>query len=189
MDEKTKMKFWIKTLLSSYRVFPEIVRTIDKIIELQATSFSFYTDIFNMSSTSLKEYEKVIDLSERKNNVINLYRMTKELMDGLEEEDLDILEKKYIDKWNSDEIAESLGISRRTVFRRINKILSDIYQKCKENRWTLRLVEAQTKGEPWLQDKYHKLIIENYKNSHFDSKSYVKTYNKSSSELYVGNFG
>ena len=189
MSEETKMKFWIKTLLSSYKIFPEIIRTIDKIIELQATSLSFYTDVFNMSKCSIKEYEKVIDLSERKNNVINIYLMTKSLMDGLDEEDNEILEKRFIDGWNSEDIAADLGVSRRTVFRRLNKIFHDITQKCKSQKWTLRLIESQTKTESWLKDKYLKLVTETYKNSHFKSKEYVQTYNKSSSELYVGNFG
>ena len=189
MDDKTKMKFWIKTLLSSYKFFPEIISTIDKIIDLQATSLSFYADVYNMNRSSLKEYEKVIDLSERKNNIINIYLMTKKLMDGLSYEDLDIIEKKFIDGWNSEEIASELGISKRTVFRKINRILYEIYLKCKQDKWTVRLIESQTKSESWLQDKYIKLVTENYKNSNFKSTSYTADYSKSSSELYVGNLG
>lgn len=190
MDEKAKMKFWIKTLLSSYNIFPQIIKTIDKIIELQASSLSFYSDVFNLSKTAYKEYEKVIDLTERKDSLINIYIMTKKLLNDITDIEYEILERKYIDGWCSEEIASEFGISRRTVFRKLDKILEEIYHNCKQNKWTVRFIESQTKGESWLKDKFNKLVLENFKNSNYKSvKKYISDYSKSSSELYVGNLG
>ena len=47
MSDETRFKFWIKTLISCQSTFPEIIKTVDKIIEIQASSVSFASDIFN----------------------------------------------------------------------------------------------------------------------------------------------
>ena len=41
MNAETKFKFWIKTLISEQNTLPEIIKTVDKIIEIQASSVSF----------------------------------------------------------------------------------------------------------------------------------------------------
>ena len=96
MPEEMKMKFWIKTLLSSQSTFPEIIKTLDRIIELQATSLSFASNIYNLENPTLNQIEKVIDLSERKTHLLNIFVMTKELTKGLSDLDTDFLEKKYV---------------------------------------------------------------------------------------------
>ena len=55
MSEEMKMKFWIKTLLSSQSTFPEIIKTLDKIIELQATSLSFSSTIYNLENPTFNQ--------------------------------------------------------------------------------------------------------------------------------------
>ena len=72
LDEEKRLKFWIRTLLSSYSTFPEIIKTVDKIIELKASSISFASDIYNFTST-YNQVEQVIDLTERKNNLLNIH--------------------------------------------------------------------------------------------------------------------
>ena len=91
MSEEMKMKFWIKTLLSSQSTFPEIIKTLDKIIELQATSLSFSSTIYNLENPTFNQIEKVIDLSDRKTHLLNIFVMTKELTKGLSFSDADFL--------------------------------------------------------------------------------------------------
>ena len=79
LTKEQKYKFWIKTLFSSYSTLPEIIKTVDKIIELQASSTSFISDIYNLEKSAYDQVEKVINLSERKNNLLNIYIMVKEL--------------------------------------------------------------------------------------------------------------
>ena len=46
-DKDIDLKIWIKTLLYSYKVFPNLINTVDKIINLQASSMSFTSSIYN----------------------------------------------------------------------------------------------------------------------------------------------
>jgi len=180
LTEEQKLKFWIKTLLSSHGTIPEIIKTLDKIIELQASSVSFASDIYGQDKSTMSQVERVINLSERKNFLLNVYIMSKELLNGLNESDIDFLQRKYIFNWSAEELARDLDISVRTVYRRIDKLIDDIYIKLKSKNWSLRFLESQVKNEHWLLDKFKKQVADYCKSTN---------YNKSSSESYLGNLG
>ena len=147
LSDDQKMRFWIKTLLSSYNIFPEIIKTVDKIIELQATSISFATDIYNGESTTYNQMEKVIDLSERKNALLNIFIMTKQIIKTLNTQDFDFLEKKFVFGWNAEDLSKEFNISVRTVYRKVDKLIDEIYHNLKRKNWSLRFLESQIKGE------------------------------------------
>ena len=160
MTSETKFKFWIKTLLSSYQVFPEIINTIDKIIELQASTISFSSDIYNKSKTPFDEFEKVIDLSERKNSLLNIYLMTKELLKKLSFNDNEFIEKRFIFNWSIEELAKEYSVSLRTIYRKTDRIIDQIYKTSISNNWTLTFLESQVNEEGWLKDKFMKCVTE-----------------------------
>lgn len=167
MNTESKFKFWIRTLLSSYSIFPEIIKTVDKIIELQASTVSFASDIYNGDNSTLGQLEKVIDLSERKNSLVNIYLMTKDMLSGISNEDNEIIEKRFCLNWTAAEIAQDYNISLRTAYRKIDKIINEIYHVCKDRNWSLRLIESQVKDEAWLHDRYIKSIKEYLKNINY----------------------
>ena len=169
-----KFKFWIKALLSSYSTIPEIIKTLDKMIEFQATSISFISDIYNKEGSTLNQVEKIIDLSERKNKLLNIYIMTKKLISQLSVEDFSFIEKKFIFNWTCEELSNEFGISIRTVYRKTDKVLNDIFDQAKMNNWSLKFIEQQVDGEDWLKDKYFKQINDYLKltiNHHSQSSS------------------
>lgn len=167
MDNETRFKFWIKTLISEQNTIPEIIKTVDKIIEIQASSVSFSADIFNKNGTTMNQVEKVIDLSERKNSLINLYVMTKKMLKSLNEENNDFLERRFIYNWNAEELAEYYSISTRTVYRKIDSLIKTIYCECLKFKWTLKFIESQTKKEEWLKEKFLKCVSDYYKNTNY----------------------
>lgn len=175
LDDFQKLKFWIKALISSYNTIPQIIKTVDKIIEIQASSVSFMTDVFNKNKSTYSQVENVIDLSERKNCLLNIYVMTKKLLSSLSDDDFEILEKKYIFNWNNDDIAKFYSISTRTVYRRMDKIVSKISNFSIKQNWTLNFIESQVSSESWIKEKFYKVICEYLKNTNFG-------YNKSSSD-------
>ena len=77
MSDEQKMKIWIKTLLSVQANLPEIIKSVDKIIEINAQSLSFISDIYNTEKTTFSQVEKVIDLTERKNKLLNIFLISK----------------------------------------------------------------------------------------------------------------
>ena len=171
MSEEMKMKFWIKTLLSSQSTFPEIIKTLDKIIELQATSLSFSSTIYNLENPTFNQIEKVIDLSDRKTHLLNIFVMTKELTKGLSFSDADFLEKKYVYNISVECLAKEFEISPRTVYRRIDKLINRIYEKLKKKNWSLLFLESQIKNESWLKARFVSQVSDYIKNSNYGNNT------------------
>lgn len=168
LTEEQKIKFWIKTLLSSYSTFPEIIKTIDKIIELQASTVSFSSDVFNGSKSTYQQVERVIDLTERKNSLLNIYLVTQKMLKKVSPEDYDFLEKRFMYNWKIEELASELNVTMRTVYRKIEKLIDEIYQNLKLCNWTLKFIELQVKDEGWLKDRYKKQITDYFKNNNYE---------------------
>lgn len=186
MSAETKLKFWIKTLISEQSTLPEIIKTVDKIIEIQASSVSFSTDIFNKNGSTINQVEKVIDLSERKKSLINIYIMIQKMLKNLSADDYDFIERKFIYNWSNDELSDYYSVSIRTVYRRIDKLIKLIYEECLKNKWTLTFIESQTKEEGWLKEKYFKCVNDYFKNTNYKFEdNFNKNQSKSSSESYL----
>ncbi len=162
LTDENRMKFWIRTLLSSYNIFPEIINTIDKIIELRASSLSYSSDIYNFTST-YNQVEQVIDLSERKNYLLNIHYICNKILDSVNKDDFDFLEKRFVYNWKTEELASEFNISTRTVYRRIEKLIDDICLSLKKNNWSTRFIESQVKEEDWLKQRFYKQIKEYFK--------------------------
>ena len=154
-------------MLSSYNIFPELIKTLDKIIELQASSISFASNIYNSESTTLNQVERVIDLSERKNHLLNLHIMTKEMIRTMKSNDFYLLEKRYIYNWNAEDLAREFEVSTRTIYRKIDKLINDIFIHLKSKNWSNKFIESQIKNEFWLKERFIKFSSEYFKNSNY----------------------
>ena len=178
LSDEQKTKFWIKTLFASYSTLPEIIKTVDRIIELQASSTAFVNDIYNVQKSAFDQMEKVINLGERKKNLVNIYIMVGELYKSLDNESVEIIEKKYLYNYSTEALARDLGLSSRTIYRRIDKIIDEVYLLCKKRNWRVAFIESQLKEEDWIKQRYLKVVTEYCKNT-----NYAETYNMSSSSL------
>jgi len=175
-NDDIDIKIWVKALLYSYKVFPNLINTIDKIIKLKASSMAYYSSIYNLSKSTKDQIENVIDLSERKKNLVNIYLMISKLLDCLTYESRELAEKKFIDRYTSDELSQEYGVSVRTIYRRQNKVIEEIFSYVKKMKWSLKFIEIQVDGEEWLYERFYKLK-EEYLNDLNNA-----SYNKSSSE-------
>ena len=162
LGEEQKIKFWIKTLLSVHNNIPEVIKAVDKIIEIQASSISFITDIYNTEKSTLSQVEKVIDLSERKNNLLNIYLISQHLFSSIGDDERLFLERKFIFNWTADELAAEYNVSSRTIFRKTEKLIDKIYLSTKRKNWTLKFITLQVKNETWLNEKFKKLVKDYY---------------------------
>lgn len=168
-SNEQKYKFWIKTLLSAYSIYPEIIKTVDKIIELQATSISFTSEIYDYSKTTIKQMDAIIDLSQRKDSLVNIFLLTKQIIGAVAGESHDILEKRFCMNWSVEEIAHEYEISVRTAYRKLDRIMGEIYQYLKSNNWSIKFIESQVKDEAWLMDRYYKNVSDYIKNTYAPS--------------------
>jgi len=162
LGEEQKIKFWIKTLLSVHNNIPEVIKAVDKIIEIQASSISFITDIYNTEKSTLSQVEKVIDLSERKNNLLNIYLISQHLFSSVGDDERLFLERKFIFNWTADELATEYNVSSRTILRKTEKLIDKIYLSTKRKNWTLKFITLQVKNETWLNEKFKKLVKDYY---------------------------
>ena len=165
LGDEQKTKFWIKTLLSTYNNIPEIIKAVDKIIEIQASSLSFISDIYNTEKSTYCQVEKVIDLSERKNNLLNIYLITKNLFSALDEEERLFIERRFVFNWTAEELAVEYEVSTRTIFRKIEKLIDKIFITTKRKNWTLKFITLQVKNEQWLNEKFKKLVKDYYQST------------------------
>lgn len=154
ISDEQKMKLWIKTLLSVQANLPEIIKSVDKIIELNASSLSFASDIYNTEKTTFSQVEKVIDLTERKNKLLNIFLISKNLLSCIGEEDRVFLKRKYVFNWTAEDLAQEYQISVRTVFRRTDKLIEKIYEQTKKKNWSVNFINLQVRDETWIQAKF-----------------------------------
>ncbi len=168
MSDEQRHKFWIKTLLSAQKIFPEIIKRVDNIIELQASSVSFASDIYGSENPTMKQFEKVINLTDRKSFLLNLNLISQQLTNDLNKDDKDFLEKRYIHGMSVETLAEDFSISVRTVYRRIDKLISQIQDNILRKNWSLKFLESQIKNEYWLQQKFLSHVTEYCKNLNYN---------------------
>lgn len=167
ISDKQKMILWIKTLISVQNNLPEIIKSVDKIIELNASSLSFTSDIYNTEKSTFAQVEKVIDLTERKNKLLNLYLISKHLLQCTSEEDRIFLKRKFIYNWSIDDLAQEYFVSPRTIFRRTEKIIEKIYETTKKKNWSLNFIRLQVNNEYWLHEKFNKFAKDSMSFSNF----------------------
>ena len=155
IDDEQKMKLWIKTLLSVQGSLPEIIKSVDKIIEINASSLSFVTDIYNTEKSTYAQVEKVIDLTERKNKLLNLYLISKNFLSSVNEEERLFLKRKFVFNWTAEDLANEYDVSVRTIFRKTEKLIENIHEKLKRKNWSLKFLNIQVKNESWLLEKFY----------------------------------
>lgn len=167
LNDKQKMILWIKSLISVQNNLPEIIKSVDKIIELNASSLSFTSDIYNAEKSTFAQVEKVIDLTERKNKLLNIYLISKNLLQSTSEEDRIFLKRKFIYNWSIDDLAQEYVVSPRTIFRRTEKIIEKIYETTKKKNWSLNFIKLQVSSEYWLHEKFNKFAKDSMSFSNF----------------------
>ena len=171
LTDRENFKLWIKTLVSSMKIFPEIIKTIDKIIEVQASTITFMSDIYSSKGSTLDQAEEIIDLSERKKSILNIYMMMQTVLKNTDRDRQEFLIKKFYSKYTNDELAAEYGISVRSIYRKTEKIIDELCKKCLEKNWSLKFIESQVKDEEWLKNKFRKI-----KNEYLKSISQGREY-------------
>ena len=178
LNDDQKIKLWIKTLLSVHSNLPEIIKSVDKIIEINASSMSFITDIYNTEKSTYAQVEKVIDLTERKNKLLNLFLMSKNLLSSIDEDDSLFLKRKYIFGWTAEELSQEYQVSIRTIFRKTEKIIEEFFEIAKKKSWSLNFINLQVKDELWLIEKFKRIAKDNMPNSFNQSANQIENFNQ-----------
>lgn len=173
--QKTKLNIYVKTLLEAYRTLPNVIKILDQIIESRASNAMLQSGLF---SSTYDEIEKVIELGERKDKLLNLYVITENMLKMLTEKQRKFVEMKFIKKRNIDAIAEELKINKRNVYRNANNIIKILCIKLLEKHWDSKFIAFQIgENEHWLETIFENKLKEEESNN--KRKSFSKNANSS----------
>lgn len=174
-NQKELLSGYIKTLLEIRRNLPNIIKIIDKLIERKASMLFPSTTNFTCTyNQTLSQVDKVIDLTERKDKLLNLHVITEEMLSCLNKNEQKLLILKYTNKNKIIDIANEMKITERSVYRKVNSLINKIINYLERKNWTTSFLNNQIGNETWIKD----LIIEKINE---DKIKKSKNHNKSSS--------
>ena len=154
--ENTKLNIYARVLLDTYRTIPNVIKILDNIIQSRASTISPIGPT-GFSYNAFDEVEKVISLTERKEKLLNLYIISKKMLDSLSPADKDFAVKKFIQKHNSDDLATILNLNKRNIFRKSNSVITKLCYYLLSQNWTADFLEMQIgDNEPWIKDLFKK---------------------------------
>lgn len=161
-----KLKNWSKTLLYSYRYLETIVDTIDDMVK----KISLYSMYYNgkTNTDTLSQINKLIELNDRKVNLINLKVLIEETLDMLSCKDLQFVSLYYIDGLKSEETAKVMGVSLRTFFRRRNRAIEK-FTDILAAKYSAQYFFDNYIEETWLIDLY-----KYYSRKEMEDNSYIE---------------
>lgn len=159
-EKEMKMKAYVKALLTIYPTIPNIVQIVDNIVEKRATTSISLSSIYSGTSHTYKQFEKVIDMTERKCRLLNIYSLIKEILTPMSLRDYEIVDLKYFRRHKINVIAERLEMDERSLYRRLNKILESVVKFLNMNMIDIFTIEHMIRGEGWIKEIYKKSLEE-----------------------------
>lgn len=147
----TNQKLWSKTILSSYNYLEKLCDSIDKLIQDTAVN-SYYSYGFKNGENSItKVSNKIINLSNRKIDYINLKVITDKALKDMSEKQSKLLILKFIHKFNIDKVCELLKMSKRTAYRRIEQALIEFMEMLEVYGYTPEKCEVVYSNDPFIK--------------------------------------
>ena len=162
LEEFISMRIWVKTLLSIYGTLPNIIKLIDSIITKNATN-PFGN---NLNDSTMGQIDRVINLFDRKNKLLNIYLLIKKMIEGASDEEKRLISYKFVNKITIPAMAQKFACTERNVFRKINNLVDRLTASTIERGWTICFIETQLSNEPWIMESYNTFKAEELKRKH-----------------------
>jgi len=154
---KSDLIIYIKVLLDAYKSLPNIINVIDKIIEKRASTLVPTSAIYGSNYyNTFSEMNKVIDLTERKDKLLNLFVIIENLLDYLTDDERKIAVLKFVQKNTTEDIAKEMNTTDRTIYRKTNKIIEKLAIYMLNQNWTTEFLKSQIGREPWIEESFRK---------------------------------
>ena len=96
------ISIWCRSFLAIYNLIPTIVKSIDKIVLVRGINSSA-TSFCETTKSTIGEVESLIDLSQKKINLINLKILADETLIEMDKKLSKVLILKYVDNLHPDE--------------------------------------------------------------------------------------
>lgn len=146
---------WSKTILGVYRYLPRVTYAFDKLVKTRAYNSSA-TSSYNLAFNDVMNIaNSIINLTQRKNNLINLKLIIDKTLKSIDTTSAKILVFKFIDGKKSADIAKLLNVCTRTYFRKVNLALSHFSKALSKLGYSTFKLENMLKDERWIMEVYH----------------------------------
>lgn len=145
-----------KTLLNIYNSLDAVCERMDKMVENKAMAGALG---FGGGKNSLELFNNLIDLSQRKINLINLKIRIENALASLKEKQAKVLILKFIDGLTFKQIASLTGQSLRNCFRVYEQGLSSFSKLIKLDGLTEERIEGTYADEKWIFQIYDRELV------------------------------
>lgn len=166
------MKYWSKSALSIYKYLSTMTNTIDKIV-MDVGKGSNNLALQRFQSTYYQA-SKIIELMDRKRKMINLKVSVEEVLNKLDKTNKRILTLVFLDGVKSELVAQMLGMSIRTFFRRKNSAIIEFATIFQCLGYDEEFFEKEYSHEPWFMSVFNDCITRNLSSEEIMDKSLVK---------------
>ncbi len=146
--------------------------SIDRIIEENSK---------NSNSVALQRYQttqyqayKIIDLIDRKRKMVNLKVIAEDVVSRLKKSDRRIITLVFFDGIKSEVVAEIMGISLRTFFRKKSNALIQFTLILEALGYDNEFFESEYFNERWFMSIYNNCISKDYQSDDVLNKYLIK---------------
>lgn len=139
-------KAFSKTLLEVYNSLEIVCERIDKMVDNKASEGSTY----GRTGNSLELFNSIINLTERKVNLINLKLRIEQSLIKLSPIEAKVLILKYVDRLTYKQISTLTNQNIRTTFRYVEKGIENFTKNIKLNGLTEEFIRNKYSEEKWL---------------------------------------
>lgn len=147
----TNQKLWSKTILSSYNYLEKLCESLDNLMKNTAVN-SYYSYGFKNGENSVtKISNRIINLSNRKIDYINLKVLTDKALKSMPEKQTKLLIFKFIHKMQIEKVCELLKMNKRTAYRRIEKALIEFMNNLEVLGYTPEKLEVVYSSDPFIK--------------------------------------
>lgn len=142
------LRLWLKALLIAEPCIPNIIKIVDSLIENKA---SFYGSYNTLKDNTFQNMEKIIDYTERKKSLVNVYIIAKEITRTLNLKEMEIVVFRYHKRLKAERIGEILGCSGRYIYKKSEQIIEKLVKRCLESSWSADYLAKLLENEPWIE--------------------------------------
>lgn len=143
---------YIRTLMSVKKFIPNIMSVIDAISDkIACNPFFASNNIFgDEKNGTLSQMNRLIDLGQRRDSLINLNLFIEDLINSLDERNRKFIKLKFIEKQSPANIAAELEVTERQVYRINKSVLLKLLSIAKRKNYSVCFIKFQLKSEQWV---------------------------------------
>ena len=135
-----------EALVKIYHLLGKKCEIIDKFINNHA----YYCGPYSEEYSAVDVYNDILDLMERKNQLINIKLMIDDALQSLEIEDKKVLYIKMNYNISINEFCGILNLRERTAYRRIEHAFEVLTDKLNQSKYATKL-EFMLKSQDWIK--------------------------------------